>query len=755
MEDQQWYIKTKSGQRGPYSKQQLQRYIDAGALRPNAGIGDGDGHWVAASTVAGLSFPASSATEVAAHATTQAATAAAQQEDSLNERLAELSERERSVRQQQDETRRKAEALEAERQAIADAREQLDADRLSFQATAQQFDQQRQQHDQQLDQQRRLLDETAADLDRREQQLDEREQSLARLEQSLQQRESDLQTRETEFDRRRDEPADEQQAAETVVDGGSTTAAEAPGVRDLLAEKRKLLEEFARRQESLSRREADLIRRENELTRRELDITKLPPMGAAHDIDVEPEPAAADPGSDREAGGGAELHPPQAASQEPVVETAEPDAASDSEDEPQAPPRSWGEFLDSRATARAARQDSAAAESQPESDADAPAAVGESKPKATSFAVTESTADLSAGPAERIAFRNRVYEQRFGPRTECLIDEDPQMRVDLSIHAPHGGREFNTLVTNGMSDYPIAMPNGQRSVRAELVLYATHVDETALQILRTAAKLPYKKKQGLSIGTTGSFSELSTSFSGSKLTDCVYLLPVVESDSKPIGAKEQLGSSIQLFWLVAITEAERKLIENGGIHRFLSLLEKNGHGVYFDLTRDCYVKRKGWFRRDERDTDCASRITKLSNKNRSRPSPLWVPLRRKSASSSQGNSSTARWRFMRFKSATARDVSCGRMPALDKESSKRGLPPDCSAAMWAAVANPNRRSDQAICGSRATAGWPPAISLSKCLSASAALPDEIASLICQIVLPCQPATMSRTSDSPIVPPGSR
>ena len=49
MEDQQWYIKTKSGQRGPYSKQQLQRYIDAGALRPNAGIGDGEGQWVAAS----------------------------------------------------------------------------------------------------------------------------------------------------------------------------------------------------------------------------------------------------------------------------------------------------------------------------------------------------------------------------------------------------------------------------------------------------------------------------------------------------------------------------------------------------------------------------------------------------------------------------------------------------------------------------------------------------------------------------------
>jgi len=49
--------------------------------------------------------------------------------------------------------------------------------------------------------------------------------------------------------------------------------------------------------------------------------------------------------------------------------------------------------------------------------------------------------------------------------------------------------------------------------------------------------------------------------------------------------------------MVTISDAERKLIETSGIHKFLSLLERNKHAVYFDLTRDCYVKRKGWFRR--------------------------------------------------------------------------------------------------------------------------------------------------------------
>ncbi|MCA9136372.1 MAG: suppressor of fused domain protein [Planctomycetales bacterium] len=194
-------------------------------------------------------------------------------------------------------------------------------------------------------------------------------------------------------------------------------------------------------------------------------------------------------------------------------------------------------------------------------------------------------------------FRRLEYEQRFGPSSRYDVDQDETMRVDVSVHQPSGTRDFATLVTSGMSDYPIPMPNGQRSVRAELLLYATHIDELAIEVLRSAAKIPYRKKHGLSIGTTGSLSDLSNQLSESHQQDCVYMLPVIESDSKPIPAKETLGSAIQLFWLVTITDAERKLIETSGIHKFLSLLEKNNHAVFFDLTRECYVKRKGWFRR--------------------------------------------------------------------------------------------------------------------------------------------------------------
>ena len=72
----------------------------------------------------------------------------------------------------------------------------------------------------------------------------------------------------------------------------------------------------------------------------------------------------------------------------------------------------------------------------------------------------------------------------------------------------------------------------------------------------------------------------------------------------------------------------------------------------------------------------------------------------------------------------------------------------------AAVVIPNRLSDQAICGNKAIARCPPLKSLSSCRNASAASPAAIASVICQTVLPCHPATTSRTRGSSIFPPTS-
>ncbi|TWU00836.1 Chromosome partition protein Smc [Stieleria varia] len=195
--------------------------------------------------------------------------------------------------------------------------------------------------------------------------------------------------------------------------------------------------------------------------------------------------------------------------------------------------------------------------------------------------------------------RMREFESRFGP---CSMVEPPlqddRMKIDVLVFPPHEERDFTTLATNGMSDYPVAMPHGQRSVLGELLLYVTHVDHNSIALLRSAAMLPYIRKNGLTFGSTTSLADIPGSgVEGSALDNCVYMLPVIDNDSKPMPGLRSGANSIQPFWLVPITSAERKLIDFSGIHKFLPLLEKHHHPIYYDATRECYVKRKGWFRR--------------------------------------------------------------------------------------------------------------------------------------------------------------
>ena len=671
----QWYIKTKNGKRGPYSVQQLQRYVDAGAILPNSGVGNGQGPWVAAATVQGLSFPAESIAKV--RATSQAAkssvTTGNAAKATLNQRAAELTSREQALQDRAEELDARSNELDARGNELDARGNELDSLGHELDARANELgqrEQELQQREQELDQRTRTLDQRESELDqkqdetqrrsetlrqretdleRQQEQLDaraeeldsqageleqqrerqaareaeqaeqaeqaaslqERETALAeqqaddqakRLE--LEQRESDLTTRiaETQQLEKRLEAeratlqqrsetleqreqalidreqatqkveqslqelqlANAQQNAQAATPSMATDELPAVSAESILEEKKRLLQEFADRQASLSRREAELMRRENELTRRELDSVVTHDVSTKPGLEREPEPEPV-----------ATVTPVQGSPPERPVETVA--AESESMD---ARPSSWQDVL-------------GRAEEQP---ADYELAVNDVPPDAPSASEDDHTVTAMA-PTGLSELRRLAYQERFGPCSRYDVDEDPSMRVDVSVHLPEDARDFTTLVTSGMSDYPIPMPNGQRSVRAELLLYVTHLDELAIQILRGAAKLPFRKKKGLSIGTTESLDELRDQLSDSQQKDCVYMLPVVESDSKPIPAKEVIGGVVQLFWLVTITEAERKLIDTGGIHKFLSLLEKNNHAVFFDLMRDCYVKRKGWFRR--------------------------------------------------------------------------------------------------------------------------------------------------------------
>ncbi|MCS7470246.1 suppressor of fused domain protein, partial [Stieleria sp. ICT_E10.1] len=502
----------------------------------------------------------------------------------LDARGSELDARESELNARESELDARDSELGARSNGLDSRSHELDARANELERREQELEERTQKLDQresELGQQQQEIQCLSQELDQRESDLAARIAETQQLESRLQAEQAALQQRSEEMNEREELLADREQATrpleqsleEQQLAAAKPDASAAPpatvsddhpdvSAESILEEKKRLLQEFAERQASLSRREAELMRRENELTRRELDSV------VTHDATTEPgwelevesepqrpvEPVAA--GSDSTSG--------RASSWQDVLGRAEEQPAD----------FELAEY-DGVSAERVATAGKVAVAAEPEDD----------------------RSDIAAAQTGLSELRRLAYEERFGPCSRYDVDDDPSMRVDVSVHLPEDARDFTTLVTSGMSDYPIPMPNGQRSVRAELLLYVTHLDELAIQILRGAAKLPYRKKKGLSIGTTESLDELRDQLSGSQQKDCVYMLPVVESDSKPIPAKEVIGGVVQLFWLVTITEAERKLIDTGGIHKFLSLLEKNNHAVFFDLMRDCYVKRKGWFRR--------------------------------------------------------------------------------------------------------------------------------------------------------------
>ncbi|MCO8124927.1 suppressor of fused domain protein [Stieleria sp. TO1_6] len=553
---EQWYIKTANGKRGPYSVQQLQKYVDAGALRPNAGVGEGDGRWFPALKLDELSFPAAAEDQlpkpppVVAPDPAQQALAV-----QLQERAEQLEIRARQLDQQSHQLQARAAVLESNSSNLDDRQRQIEA--------AQQQLQQREQQLQELQQQ---LQQQETQLQNRQQQLAEQESAVAKLQDELQTATSAAAiAKPANWPRTADNAAaDNTESAADNQNPASDIPASREEHADLEQQKRDLLQEFAARQESLSKREADLMRREDELTRRELHIVTATSAASANDSRPMDSPSSWKQVLGRnETSADEHSKKPSARAAAPIkIPRPDPGREEHGRDEV---PEPGGE-----------------------------SAVGEPGSELSIEAARPESTDAGSPLA---AERQRIYQQRFGPCERYDQDDDPQWCVDVSVHSPADSRDFTTLVTSGMSDYPISMGDGQRSVRAELLLYVTHADELAIQILRGAAKLPLRKQQSLAIGTTAVLDDLPGVVSAGDQQDCVYLLPVVESDSKPIQSTELDGSSIQLFWLVTISDAERRLIESSGIHKFLALLETHGHSVYFDLNRDCYLKRKGWFRR--------------------------------------------------------------------------------------------------------------------------------------------------------------
>jgi hypothetical protein len=200
------------------------------------------------------------------------------------------------------------------------------------------------------------------------------------------------------------------------------------------------------------------------------------------------------------------------------------------------------------------------------------------------------------------ALRQQAYVEAFG--SNFTVDRDMSMeapKIDVYTFAPGmdgQGRERTcyTLVTSGMSDTRMNVPQTAPFKRHEIVIYAEAPNPLLNEVLRFLAKLPAQQggNTWYSFGTTmsnGNPPQLI--FEGSRLDnfffiDCVYL------DDMELQKKLAIdGDPAALIWVVPITSAECKFIMEKGPGELLNLFDEKHHPLVLDENRPCYVSGKG------------------------------------------------------------------------------------------------------------------------------------------------------------------
>ncbi|MEQ8820401.1 MAG: suppressor of fused domain protein [Sumerlaeia bacterium] len=191
--------------------------------------------------------------------------------------------------------------------------------------------------------------------------------------------------------------------------------------------------------------------------------------------------------------------------------------------------------------------------------------------------------------------REAVYAELFGEDFNVNHELIPMVpHLDVYIFEPTEQRPFYTLITGGMSDVPMTIPDeldepGELR-RSELLLYANENKPEYAQLLRFLARMPHEFQTWLGPGhTVPNGDPPKPFFEKSKLTTALLLPPIVEEDQ---GLRERLtikGDPVNPYWVTFLTDRETNLKLRRGTEAILNLFERRRHPFVLKEQRRSYV----------------------------------------------------------------------------------------------------------------------------------------------------------------------
>jgi hypothetical protein len=196
------------------------------------------------------------------------------------------------------------------------------------------------------------------------------------------------------------------------------------------------------------------------------------------------------------------------------------------------------------------------------------------------------------------AAREKVYPAFFGKKWSIRRESPPQEPpIDIYVFDPGkdaGGdeRDFYTLVTSGMSDSPMNVPDDAPFRRAELLLYVDDPADERLRVLQWLARLPLtQQRTWYGPGTTMTNGQPPEPIFDNSELDCFFFMRPIFGQDDAVHEKLVLdGDPTTMLWVVPITHAECKFIQKNSPSRFVDLLIEKTHPLILDETRRSYIR---------------------------------------------------------------------------------------------------------------------------------------------------------------------
>ena len=192
---------------------------------------------------------------------------------------------------------------------------------------------------------------------------------------------------------------------------------------------------------------------------------------------------------------------------------------------------------------------------------------------------------------KNISDREDVYRKLFGDMQHVWHETKPGVpHIDIyCFKKGHAGRDFFTLVTGGMSDVEIDIPDSlppelQRR-RVELVFYCDLPETKYAELLQSLAHYPFKNRTWFGPGHTMETDDVAL-LEDQDVNALLFLpTPVIPDDSLPIRLQFE-DEPVTLLWVVPITTEECALARTEGyLETAMMAFEKNGRPYVYSPGR--------------------------------------------------------------------------------------------------------------------------------------------------------------------------